>query len=110
GISAVSNGAWPGNMPMSPSVPVATSDSTRPEKIWASLLAISQCIVMAMMKYSLYACFACWINSLLGQFGRSFYRFFDVANHVKRLFRQVVVVAGQNSLEATDGVFERYVL
>src|SRR5690606_1890408 len=99
-------------MPMSPSVPVATSDSTRPEKMRASVLAISQCIVMAMMKYSLYACWikCCWINSLLGQFGRFFYRFFNVANHVKRLFRQVVVVAGQDGPEATDRILERYIL
>jgi hypothetical protein len=41
---------------MSPSVPVHTSDSTRPEKIRDSVLAMSHCIVVAMLRYSARAC------------------------------------------------------
>ena len=31
-------------------------------------------------------------------------RFFDTADHVERLLRQVIVVAVENALEASDGV------
>lgn len=37
-------------------------------------------------------------------------RFFDTADHVERLLRQVIVVAVENALEASDGVLQGNVL
>jgi hypothetical protein len=33
-------------------------------------------------------------------------RFFDAADHVERLFRQMVVVTGEDAFEASNGVFQ----
>src|SRR5690606_23652053 len=92
----------------SPRVPVHTSDSTRPEKMRASVLAISQCIVMAIV-FSAYL-LATYCLLLRCHFRSAFDCFLDAAHHVEGLLGQMVVVAVQDALEAGNGVFQRYVL
>src|SRR6185436_17113140 len=85
-------------MPRSPSEPCATTSSTSPEKIASSALTISQCTLMPICLDPR--------SELLRLLGR----FLDRADHVERLLGQVIVLAGDDALEACDRVLDRHVL
>src|SRR5690606_18747254 len=106
GFRSVISGAWPGVIPRSPRLPCAITISTRPEKISASALTMSQWIVMAIRLPHVRL-----LPSAQGlQFLGFLDGFVDAANHVERLLRQVIVVTFQDAAEASDGVLQGNVL
>src|SRR4249919_3155984 len=107
GFRRVISGACLGAMPSSPSSPVATISSASPWKISASALTMSQRIVDAIgcsfVRYR-------EDRRLRGDLLRLLDGFFDAADHVERLLRQVVHLAVDDRLEAADRVLQRNVL
>src|SRR5688572_22069013 len=81
-------------MPSSPASPGRTTNSASPEKMLSSALTTSTWMVAAILLEGL---------GLLE-------RFFDRADHVKRLLGQRVALAVHDHLEALDRVLERHVL
>src|SRR5579863_1027131 len=83
-------------MPSSPISAGANTMSASPEKISRSALTMSTWKVVLIV-YALQR-----LGFLDG--------FLDGADHVEGLFRQVVVLAGHDALEAADGVLQGHVL
>src|SRR5450830_2161503 len=79
-------------MPSSPTSPGKATKRASPEKMDSSALTTSTWMV--------------FISDLLGFFER----FVDGANHVKRLFRQMIAFARHNHLEAANGFRQADVL
>src|SRR5215831_4637581 len=96
GRKVATSGAWPGSTPKSPSSPGTSTWSTSPENVSLSGETRSRWNVA--------------MNSApgSGRFGRELLalldRLFDRAHHVEGRFRQVVVLAFDQALEALDGV------
>src|SRR6185369_691203 len=96
--SAASIGRCCGSTPNSPSTLGAVSSFTASLSFSPSGVTISSAMVSAIS------------GRLRLQLGGSLLGVFDVGDHVKGLLGQVVERAGQNFLEAGDGLFERHVL
>src|SRR5687768_17044072 len=96
-FNIVSSGAWRIAIPSSPWLPGANTMDAAPEKISPSALTMSTCTVFAVAMVYLPSV------QRLGLLDR----FFDRADQVERLLRQVIVVAREDSLEAADGVGQR---
>src|SRR3954469_6864942 len=97
--SAASSGVWPGSTPKYPSAPGISTSSTcswtmrrSGVTIWRSMCAGSAIGLRAFHLVGLLDCL------------------FDRPDHVERLLRQMVPLAGDNLLEAADGVGNRHVL
>src|SRR5699024_7077260 len=97
GFKPVNSGVWPGKIPSSPSVPVATIIFTAPENSGSSALTISQCKVFAMGLSLIQGSLA----SL--PFVVALENFVDRAFHVEILLWNVVVFTRENSFKACDG-------
>src|SRR5262245_36321350 len=90
-------------MPSSPASPGRTTNSASPEKMASSALTTSTWRVALAMRVGLPDSFLLKVLGLLE-------RFFDGADHVERLLGQRVAFAGDDHLEALDGVLQRHVL
>src|SRR5574344_2286859 len=97
--------------------PWAITISTKPENSSSAALTMSQCTVMAILFASV---FDGWLlpatRWLLDQKSRQlqlagfFDGFVNGTNHVEGLLGQVVIVAIEDALEATDGFFQGNIL
>src|SRR5690625_7928325 len=101
-------------MPSSPSEPGATTNSASPEKISASALTISQCMVEVMAGcwlrrclQSVYLSIRLASGRLVGHLGAFLDGFLNGSDYVNGLFGQMVVFTFYNDLDASDGVNER---
>src|SRR5690242_4416580 len=96
GLRMVISGAWRASTPSSPSAPFAIMNSTSPSKrLRSTLTTRSGYFIGSLALLHLFALLA---------------RLVDRADHVERLLRQVVVLALEDLLEATDGLASRDVL
>src|SRR5690606_32454991 len=120
GRMRVISGVWPGKMPSSPDSPGSATNSASPEKISSSAETTSTRIVCAMLEPFLrpktgrstdtnYRPRNARPAQRLVEFLRFFDCFFDRADHVERLFRQVIEFARCDHLEALDRIFQRNV-
>src|SRR6056297_865380 len=123
GLIRVSNGAWRGAMPSSPSSPVTTTMDASPEKISASALTISHWIVDAIGSITPDRAVSTPAQSEAGEIGLGrraflcgllvehflalFHGLVDGADHVERLLRKMVVFAFDDALEAANRVLDR---
>src|SRR5580700_10163568 len=82
-------------MPSSPCEPGTNSTLASPENICPSALTMSTCMDWAMMDLPRSA-----------QRLRFFDRFLDAADHVERLLGEMVVLAGNDVLEAADRILQ----
>ena len=109
-------------MPNSPISPVAITISAAPWKISSSALTMSQRMVLIQFLALLVripresadglapSADAGLASGSLGGHGLCFFEHFvDPANHVEGLFRQMVALAIDDHLEATDGFLKRHV-
>src|SRR5215470_20036954 len=96
--SSVMRGACPGKMPSSPSAPGRVTSLTGKLSSCRSGVTTTSCKESGIR-----------LRARLHLFG-FFERFLDCADHVKRLLRNIVVLALNDFLKAANRVFDLYVL
>src|SRR6185437_3451718 len=89
------NSAWPGSTPKSPSPPGTTTIPTASESSSFSGETSSNCSLSAIGS-----------ARLARHLARLLDRFLDRADHVEGALRQIVMLAGDDALEAFDRVLE----